>query len=494
MDNNDTDHENDEPMILEKNFDDPNYVGINFRMPKPDHSLSLIISSFLEDYQKFSPPLAKCLAYFSMLSYTGIRGYIPSVEKLNWVERLSVISVKSTDLFCSLCEVNSERGRALIIVFRGTDTRSKKNIKLNLKFRKKKLLHSRLFGNARGHDGFVTAYRSLGFEIVKDINARICQLLFEKKANTVEDEDDMPRICECVLPSYFCNGRSSGDSTDHTNDDKKEKSDVDEQEEDVEDDTCDFETVNYLKTFTNKGKIPFESIILTGHSLGGALAALCSLHLSILFQEVFHIEPKKVSDVDFPERNPLIPSIVLYTFGCPRVGNSSFCRNLQKNLQISYRICNKNDLITKLPPWNWGYAHFGVKVKTDVFFNSRFQVFLKNQKVLVGFDDDYYLDEDSDLEEALNFFDSLPKRSFIDAHRTYLGITTPYGFLKECKYIEFKLSGRSPNVLSKSTFLNSVEKVKNKSVGSVYDYKRKKHQHKHKHKHKHKHENVNRSV
>jgi hypothetical protein len=82
-------------------------------------------------------------------------------------------------------------------------------------------------------------------------------------------------------------------------------------------------------------------IYLTGHSLGGALATLCSLDL--------------VLRLGINRRN-----IVVSTFGSPRVGNHSFAKFYNENIPIHWRIVVGPDVVTKLP--KFGFTHVGKKV------------------------------------------------------------------------------------------------------------------------------------
>lgn len=78
---------------------------------------------------------------------------------------------------------------------------------------------------------------------------------------------------------------------------------------------------------------PGRTIIITGHSLGGALSTLCAKRLS------------KVLD----------NKICLYTFGSPRVGN----RRWRKSFNIeTYRFANNNDIVTRVPSAIF-YRHVG---------------------------------------------------------------------------------------------------------------------------------------
>ncbi len=71
-------------------------------------------------------------------------------------------------------------------------------------------------------------------------------------------------------------------------------------------------------------------IFFTGHSLGGALATLAASRRA----------PK-----------------ALYTFGCPRVGNSRFVKSLEGI--PTFRIVDDWDLVTMVPPEMLGFRHGG---------------------------------------------------------------------------------------------------------------------------------------
>ncbi|MCY3412759.1 MAG: lipase family protein [Candidatus Heimdallarchaeota archaeon] len=73
----------------------------------------------------------------------------------------------------------------------------------------------------------------------------------------------------------------------------------------------------------------FKAILLTGHSLGGALATLCALDLKI---------------------EKIAKNVVMYNYGSPRVGNSKFVDKYMKTVDTSYRIVNDEDFVPQLPP------------------------------------------------------------------------------------------------------------------------------------------------
>ena len=82
-------------------------------------------------------------------------------------------------------------------------------------------------------------------------------------------------------------------------------------------------------------------VFLTGHSLGGALATVCSLDLWV-------------------KLNLSARDIIVSTFGSPRVGNWQFAAMYDKVLPVNWRIVVEPDMIAKLP--SVGYKHVGRKV------------------------------------------------------------------------------------------------------------------------------------
>jgi pimeloyl-ACP methyl ester carboxylesterase len=86
---------------------------------------------------------------------------------------------------------------------------------------------------------------------------------------------------------------------------------------------------------------PSGKIFITGHSLGGALAILCALELSV--------RKIRVGGV--------------YTFGQPRVGNKSFARTYNAHLgDVTFAVTNADDPIPLLPPLLSGYRDTGIEV------------------------------------------------------------------------------------------------------------------------------------
>lgn len=111
----------------------------------------------------------------------------------------------------------------------------------------------------------------------------------------------------------------------------------------------------------NKGK-PLPPLLVTGHSLGGALATMAA---ASLLENGFNVAG-------------------LYTFGQPRVGDRTFIRNLHENLGNKvFRFVNNNDVVPHVPPpFSLRnpmriYSHLGA-IK---YFNSR-GLLVSNYKVI----------------------------------------------------------------------------------------------------------------
>lgn len=86
-------------------------------------------------------------------------------------------------------------------------------------------------------------------------------------------------------------------------------------------------------------------LIITGHSLGGALA--------MLFSKAF--SGSEANAV------PIIDSV--YTFGQPRVGNGAFAKTCNEKLgDRTWRFVNEEDIVPRVPGLLAGYRHAGQEV------------------------------------------------------------------------------------------------------------------------------------
>jgi predicted lipase len=113
-----------------------------------------------------------------------------------------------------------------------------------------------------------------------------------------------------------------------------------------------FENDRYKFIMEKIKEYSFENIYITGHSLGGLTGTIFYAYLKEYYKNDNNIQIK------------------LITFGCPRVGNSTFCNTLGNVT----RIVNNNDIVAKLPlPINYSHPeillHIGKIPNCNYFFN-----------------------------------------------------------------------------------------------------------------------------
>lgn len=101
-------------------------------------------------------------------------------------------------------------------------------------------------------------------------------------------------------------------------------------------------------------------ILFTGHSLGGALATLCSY-------EFAHLEFGDAAE----GAAAWVERLVVYNFGSPRVGSGAFAAHFDSSLPDCWRVVNAADLVPRVPRL-LGYAHVGhaVPLKSDGTFDD----------------------------------------------------------------------------------------------------------------------------
>jgi hypothetical protein len=80
-------------------------------------------------------------------------------------------------------------------------------------------------------------------------------------------------------------------------------------------------------------------VMVTGHSLGGALATLCAYELA--------------SRRSRARANQIIS---MYSFGAPRAGNAPFANEYNALVPDSWRVTNRNDIVPSVPRL-LGYCH-----------------------------------------------------------------------------------------------------------------------------------------
>ncbi len=87
-------------------------------------------------------------------------------------------------------------------------------------------------------------------------------------------------------------------------------------------------------------------ILCTGHSMGGALACLAALDLSIL-------------------RVPLTRRVACVTFGQPKVGNAAFAKLLESTVPAFLRVVYERDVVSVQPSIPFLFQHAGREVVID---------------------------------------------------------------------------------------------------------------------------------
>ena len=136
-----------------------------------------------------------------------------------------------------------------------------------------------------------------------------------------------------------------------------------------------------------KSRHPTASFLVTGHSLGGALATIAAVDLKVALGIT----------------NPLS----LYTFGQPRVGNAAFSDYVMKTLGPDnyVRVTHDNDPVPRMPPSAFSFKHGGTEVWYMPGYNTNYTVC--DNKITVS--------ENKTCANSLWFSTS------VESHRIYLG-------------------------------------------------------------------------
>jgi Lipase (class 3) len=90
---------------------------------------------------------------------------------------------------------------------------------------------------------------------------------------------------------------------------------------------------------------PPIKVIVTGHSLGGALAVLCAYDIATR-------TPCAAYDID----------ISCYTFGAPRVGNHAWAREYNSKISETWQLINSDDVVTRAGKFFILFKHVGHRV------------------------------------------------------------------------------------------------------------------------------------
>ena len=128
-----------------------------------------------------------------------------------------------------------------------------------------------------------------------------------------------------------------------------------------------------------------KTIIVTGHSLGAAMAELAAIDLKL----------------------NVYPSLkyASYTQGTPRVGNPAFAALFDSQIDVSFREIHQADCVPHLPPKLLGFGHAPMEIWFDEAFDS------------------YHYCAGSPLGEDSSCSDSLLLPVSVSDHVTYRGVS-----------------------------------------------------------------------
>jgi len=105
-----------------------------------------------------------------------------------------------------------------------------------------------------------------------------------------------------------------------------------------------------------------KEILITGHSLGGALSGLCA--------------PDLLCD------SAAVLAPIVYTWAEPRVGHPDYVRFFDTRVNICHRIVNLWDLVPHLPPTLALYEHEGASLHIDSGFSLDI---VRNHVLITGY-------------------------------------------------------------------------------------------------------------
>lgn len=116
-------------------------------------------------------------------------------------------------------------------------------------------------------------------------------------------------------------------------------------------------------------------IYICGHSLGGALAVLAALDISmnlhLILRKLSMLPPSFSASLSHQTHPFLVnlPSssftLIVYTFGAPRIGNIAFCQRVESILPNLFRVEIDGDIICRMPSFFGLYRHCGVHIIID---------------------------------------------------------------------------------------------------------------------------------
>ena len=130
------------------------------------------------------------------------------------------------------------------------------------------------------------------------------------------------------------------------------------------------------------------SILLTGHSRGGAVAGLLAAMLD---------------DAAAEGRSSSDPRVYAYTFASPRTTAST--RGNDRRYANIFNIVNPADIVTRVPLEDWGYIRYGVDVPLPGIGSERFDAYrgrmLDSYERITGSEDAYDADSALAIDAAV---------------------------------------------------------------------------------------------
>lgn len=101
----------------------------------------------------------------------------------------------------------------------------------------------------------------------------------------------------------------------------------------------------------------FDELVLTGHSLGGALASVAAFYYG-MHARTTTTEKAADPDAQAPRDGAASASfrVCCYTFGAPRVGNRVFVRRFQSLVDDALRVQQAGDPVPMVP-FSWRFRH-----------------------------------------------------------------------------------------------------------------------------------------
>ena len=97
-------------------------------------------------------------------------------------------------------------------------------------------------------------------------------------------------------------------------------------------------------------EVTVNKLIVTGHSLGGALSTVAAL------------------DIQYNITQHTQQQLEAYSFGSPRVGNDALTESFERRVPENYRFVYGWDLVTQIPRIWQGYAHVEKEVRLGPWF------------------------------------------------------------------------------------------------------------------------------